>query len=130
MMRERDDVRIDGRERRIACRAGGGLEAGAAGTRDVHTMHREGHVAGGALAFAEGRPGIGLLRQAVMDMRGGECAGKTRRETPEGVEEHHRVAPARQRDRDAHGACTVAHRIARSERFAHGVQHGLKAGRG
>jgi hypothetical protein len=132
MMRERDDIRIGRRERRVAFGARRCLEAFAARPLDAHAMHRKRHVPRGALGRAKRRPRIGMCRESVMDVRGGECDAELRREAGERIEERHRVPSARQRDDDAkrrgitpRRCCRsiASNRCCRSEGLAHGDEH-------
>ncbi len=101
VVRERDEVGVDGGERRVARRARRGFEAHSAAALDPRAMHDERDVALRAFGRAECRPRVGVGGQAVVDVQRGELDAMFGRDAREGVEERDRIASAGKRDGDA-----------------------------
>ncbi len=122
MVRDRDDVGIGRGERGVARGTRRRLEALAGRPRDPRPVHRQRDRPARALGGAELGPGVGIRREAVVDVQGGHGDRQLARERGQRVEQHHRIAAARQRDGDgeAPGYGIAPKRQQRSERGANG----------
>jgi hypothetical protein len=98
MVGQRHGVDVRGAQARVARRARQRLEGFAAAALQVQPMRGQRHAALRTLRCAERRPVVGVRRQAVVDVDGGQRELVPRGAPDGGLEQHHRVDPARQGD--------------------------------
>ena len=101
MVRKDDHVDVGREEAFVACGARVRLETFAAAALELQPMRRERQVTQCALLGAELGPAARIGRKPVIDVDGGECERMRCGEGSRGIEQHHRVDAARQRDSDA-----------------------------
>ncbi len=98
VMGEHDKCGLRLGEHAIARRAGRRLRSEVGSTIDAHAVHDQRHRALRALRHAERRPLVRPGREPVMDMDGGQRHAMRGRRGRHRIEQHHRIAAARQGD--------------------------------
>ena len=108
VMRGEQPVAIERGKNMLALAPCGGFDSGRVIARDLHTMYRQFNGMACAKLRAEFRPGVGVGREAVVDMYGMKLKRKRVAQRQQQMQQHDRIESARQRQGQARLRLDVA----------------------